>query len=50
MGQRRDRLDNRLEKQTLTREKNSPRKEKERARRAARLAEKAKASGQSKDK
>ena len=42
MGQRRDRLDHRLAKQKATREKNSPRKEKERARRAARLAEKAK--------
>ena len=41
MGQRRDRLDNRREKQILTRKKNGARKAKERARREARVAAKA---------
>lgn len=38
MGHRRERLDNRQEKQKLTREKNSGIKAKERVRREARLA------------
>ena len=38
MGHRRERLDNRLEKQKITREKNSLKKNKERARREARVA------------
>ncbi len=37
MGHRRERLDNRLEKQKLTREKNSAVKAKEQVRREARL-------------
>lgn len=37
MGQRRDRLDNRLEKQKLTRAKNRSRKAKERIRKAERV-------------
>jgi hypothetical protein len=40
MGQRRDRLDQRLENQRQTREDNRPRKARERARKAARLAAK----------
>ncbi|NQV33115.1 MAG: hypothetical protein HQ515_10500 [Phycisphaeraceae bacterium] len=35
MGQRRDRLNRRLEKQAITRKANAPRKAKERARKAA---------------
>ena len=42
MGQRRERLNNRLEKQKATRIKNAPRKAKERLRREARAAAKAK--------
>ncbi len=38
MGHRRERLDNRLEKQKITREKNSMVKAKEQVRREARLA------------
>lgn len=38
MGRRRDRLDGRIAKQIATRKKNSPRKIKERARKAARAA------------
>jgi hypothetical protein len=38
MGQRRDRLNNRMAKQESTRRANAPRKAKERARKAARLA------------
>ena len=38
MGQRRDRLDGRREKQIATREKNSRRKSKARARRAAKAS------------
>jgi hypothetical protein len=41
MGQRRDRLDKRLAKQKVVREKNSRLKAKERVRRAARVAAKA---------
>ena|GEM_PF-2109611 len=36
MGQRRDRLNTRLEKQAISRRANAPRKAKERARKAAR--------------
>lgn len=39
MGQRRDRINRRLEKQKTTRKKNAPRKAKERLRKAARTAE-----------
>lgn len=38
MGHRRERLDNRLEKQSITRKKNSMLKQKEGIRRTARLA------------
>jgi hypothetical protein len=38
MGKRRDRLDNRREKQIKTRADNSPRKSRERARKAAAIA------------
>ncbi len=41
MGQRRDRLDQRLENQKLTHEKNRPRKAKERLRKTTRDAAKA---------
>ena len=41
MGQRRDRLNTRLEKQATTRRANAPRKAKERARKAARAEAKA---------
>ncbi len=43
MGRRRDRLDGRIEKQIATRRKNSARKIKERARKAARAAQALKA-------
>ena len=39
MGRRRDRMDKRIEKQVATRRKNSGRKAKERARKAARAAQ-----------
>jgi len=48
MGHRRERLDNRLEKQKLTREKNSGRKARERVRREARLAARAERRGETK--
>lgn len=41
MGQRRDRLNSRIEKQGKTRRDNAPRKAKERARKAARIEAKA---------
>jgi hypothetical protein len=49
MGHRRERLDNRQEKQTITRKKNSLLKNKERIRRAARVAARDERRGKNKD-
>lgn len=49
MGHRRDRLDNRLEKQGITRKKNSLVKQKESIRRVARVAARDERRGKNKD-